>query len=124
MILIFFMWWIMMIAMMLPSASPMILLFDRINRKQREKENPYISTSIFGLAYLVTWAVFSLLAVVLQVSYQHLAWLSPMLMSTSVILGGLILWAAGIYQLTPIKQACLRHCRVRLQTNGTDVRSS
>ena len=110
-VLMFFMWWIMMIAMMLPSASPMILLFVLMNRKRRKKTNPYVSTGIFAFAYLVTWSVFSLIAVLLQVSLQHLAWLSAMLKSNSVILGGSILLAAGIYQLTPIKQACLRHCR-------------
>ena len=114
-VLMFFMWWIMMIAMMLPSATPMVLLFVLINRKQHEKGNPYIPTGIFGLAYLVVWAAFSLVAVVLQASFQHWAWLSPTLMSTSTILGGLILLAAGIYQLTPIKQACLKHCRSPLQ---------
>jgi predicted metal-binding membrane protein len=110
-VMMFFMWWIMMIAMMLPSATPMILLFVRVNRKQQEKGNPYIPTGIFGLAYLMTWAAFSLIAVVLQAGFQHWAWLSPTLMSNSATLGALILLAAGIYQLTPIKQACLRYCR-------------
>jgi predicted metal-binding membrane protein len=122
-VLMFFMWWIMMIAMMLPSATPMVLLFVLINRKQREKGNPYIPTGIFGLAYLVVWAAFSLVAVVLQASFQHWAWLSPTLMSTSTILGGLILLAAGIYQLTPIKQACLRHCRSPIHFISTHWRA-
>ena len=122
-VLMIFMWWIMMIAMMLPSTSPMILLFVMLNRKQREKANPYVSTGIFALAYLVTWLAFSLVAVVLQASFQHLTWLSPMLMNNSVILGGLILLAAGIYQLTPIKQACLRHCRSPIQFISTRWRA-
>ncbi|MFW6028339.1 MAG: DUF2182 domain-containing protein [bacterium] len=110
-VLMFFMWWIMMIAMMLPSAAPMILLFAAVNRKQREKGNPYTSTGLFALAYLVTWAAFSVVATALQAAFQHVAWLSPTLSATNSLLAGTLLVAAGVYQLTPIKQACLRHCR-------------
>ena len=110
-VLMFFMWWAMMVAMMLPSAAPMILLFATVNRKQRARADPFVPTSVFAGAYLVTWGGFSLVAVGLQWTLQRLTWLSPMAVSTSSILGGLLLLAAGLYQLTPIKQACLRHCR-------------
>ncbi|MDJ0948977.1 MAG: DUF2182 domain-containing protein [Alphaproteobacteria bacterium] len=109
--LMFFMWWIMMIAMMLPSATPMILLFATVNRKQRDRGNAYVSTGIFASAYLLAWAGFSLVAVALQWGFERLAWLSPMMVSTSAVLGAFLLLAAGLYQLTPVKQACLRHCR-------------
>ena len=110
-VLMFFMWWAMMVAMMLPSATPMIFLFATVNRKQRARADPFVPTSVFAGAYLVTWGGFSLVAVGLQWTLQRLTWLSPMAVSTSSILGGLLLLAAGLYQLTPIKQACLRHCR-------------
>jgi predicted metal-binding membrane protein len=109
--LMFFMWWIMMMAMMLPSASPMILLFASINRKQRERGSPYVATSVFALGYLLAWAGFSLAAITLQWGFDRATLLSPMLVSTSVVLGGVLLIAAGVWQLTPLKHACLRHCR-------------
>ncbi len=114
-VLMFFMWWIMMVAMMLPSATPMVLLFIAISRKQQGKGNSFTPTSIFASAYLIVWAGFSIVAVVVQWGLQEVGFLSPMLESASVILGGVILLAAGIYQLTPLKRACLNHCRSPLQ---------
>jgi predicted metal-binding membrane protein len=113
-VLMFFMWWVMMVAMMLPSAAPMILIFSTINRKQRESGHPHVETSLFVLGYLVTWAGFSLIAVTLQWAFEQTGNLSPMLVGTNVIFGSVLLLAAGIYQLTPIKHACLRHCRAPL----------
>jgi predicted metal-binding membrane protein len=110
-VLMFFMWWVMMVAMMLPSAAPMILLFAAINRKQREIGNPHVATSLFAVGYLATWAGFSLVAMILQWGFERTGILSPMLVGTNVIFGGVLLLAAGVYQLTPIKHACLRHCR-------------
>ena len=114
-VLMFFMWWIMMIAMMLPSAAPMILLFATINRKQRETAKPFVPTLVFASAYLLVWAGFSVIAVAAQWGLQSAALLSPMMESTSAVLGGSLLLAAGIYQMTPLKQACLIHCRSPLQ---------
>ncbi len=111
----FLMWWVMMIAMMLPSATPMVLLFAMMNRKQREKGNSYVPTALFASAYLVVWAFFSIVAIAVQWCLLATNLLSPMLVSVSAFLGGGLLLAAGIYQLTPIKQACLKHCRSPLQ---------
>ena len=110
-VLMFFMWWIMMLAMMLPSAAPMVLLFATVNRKQRETGHPYVATSVFALGYLAAWASFSLVAVVLQWGFERMDLLSPTLVGANMILGGVLLLAAGVYQLTPIKHACLGHCR-------------
>ncbi len=121
-ILMFFMWWIMMVAMMLPSASPMILLFATVNRKQRETGHPFVATSIFALGYLAAWAGFSLVAVLLQWGFERTALLSPSLVGTNVIFGGVLLLVAGAYQLTPIKHACLRHCRSPLAFLSTHWR--
>ena len=114
-LLMVFMWWIMMVAMMLPSATPMVLLFTAINRKQKERGNPCVPTALFASAYLLCWAGFSLVAVALQWGFERAALLTPTLVSASAVFGGLLLVGAGIYQLTPLKQACLKHCRSPLQ---------
>lgn len=113
--LMFLMWWIMMVAMMLPSASPMILLFARVQRKEKEKGAPFVSTSVFAAGYLATWGVFSLIAAGAQWGLERAGFLSAMMASTSGLFAGVLLFAAGIYQLTPLKHACLRHCRSPIQ---------
>ncbi len=110
-VLMFFMWWIMMLAMMLPSAAPMILLYAAVNRKAQERGAPFVPTGVFALGYLGAWGGFSLLAVALQWAFERSALLSSMMVSTSIVLGGLLLIAAGVWQLTPLKHACLKHCR-------------
>ena len=110
-VLMFFMWWIMMVAMMLPSAAPMILLFAAVNRKQCETGYPHVGTSIFAVGYLAAWAGFSLATMILQWGFERTGVLSPTLVGTNAIFGGIVLLTAGVYQLTPIKHACLRHCR-------------
>lgn len=104
------MWWVMMVAMMVPSAAPMVLLFAAVNRKQREAGNPYVPTGVFLAGYLAIWGLFSVLATAAQWGLDA-AGFAPITTGTSAALGGAILIAAGVYQLTPIKQACLRHCR-------------
>jgi predicted metal-binding membrane protein len=109
--LMFAMWWVMMVAMMLPSATPMLLLFARVNRKERAGGRPYAPTGIFAAGYLTAWGGFSSVATALQWLLEELGLLSPMMVATSYWLGGAILLLAGLWQLTPIKGACLRHCR-------------
>lgn len=109
--LTFVMWAVMMVAMMTPSAAPMILTFAGINRSRRDQHVPHVSTGVFLLGYLAVWAGFSLLATTAQWGLQAASLLSPMMASTSPILGGVLLLAAGTYQWTPLKYACLRHCR-------------
>jgi predicted metal-binding membrane protein len=121
-VLMFFMWWIMMVAMMLPSAAPTIILFAAINRKQCKTSNPDVETSIFAASYLASWAGFSVFAVALQWSFERAGILSPMLVGNNAVFGGVLLLAAGIYQLSPIKHTCLRHCRSPLQFLSTHWR--
>lgn len=109
--LMFTMWWVMMAAMMLPSAAPILLLFARVNRKEKSAGHPFVPTGIFAAGYLVAWGGFSILATGLQWVLENLGWLSPMMVTTNYWLGGAILLAAGVWQLTPIKGMCLRHCR-------------
>ena len=109
--LTFAMWAAMMAAMMLPSAAPMLLFYDVIARKRNAGSAAIGPTSLFGLGYLAVWAGFSALAVALQYGLDRANLLSPMLQTTSVALTAALLVAAGVYQWTPLKQSCLRHCR-------------
>lgn len=110
-VLMFVMWFVMMVGMMVPSAAPMTLLFSTVNRKRMELERPYVSTFVFLSGYLFIWAIFSLLATLAQWQLQSIALLSTEMSSTSPILGASILIGAGVYQWTPLKHACLAHCR-------------
>ena len=114
-ILMFFMWWIMMIAMMLPSASPTILLYAQVIRKNYNRKKYLVPTIIFTLGYIFSWGVFSLIATYTQWGLESLGLLSSMMSSNNVILGSSLLLVAGIYQLTPIKHSFLRHCRPPMQ---------
>ncbi|MEE2649592.1 MAG: DUF2182 domain-containing protein [Acidobacteriota bacterium] len=107
----FLMWSVMMVAMMLPSASPLILLHVRVNQQQEDGGDGFHGTVAFAIGYLLVWTSFSAVATLLQWGLEKLAVLSPMMASTSSLLGAGLLLAAGIYQLTPFKNACLRHCR-------------
>lgn len=109
--LTFVMWAVMMVAMMTPSAAPMILMFAGVNRRRREQQVPYVPTSVFLLGYLVVWAAFSVLATAAQWGLHTVSLLSPMMVSTTPVLGGILLLVAGIYQWTPLKHACLSKCR-------------
>lgn len=107
--LVFVMWAIMMAAMMLPSAIPMILAAARVYQQRKTKY--YQLTFIFTLAYLCVWFFFSVLLTLLQWQMHGLAWLSPMMENRNPLLAAGILILAGIYQFLPIKNVCLRHCR-------------
>lgn len=110
-LLMLVMWFVMMVAMMLPSAAPMILLFSAISRKNYENDGTVVPTSIFITGYVVAWGGFSVVATFLQWRLEKLALLTPMMESASLPLGSALLFSAGIYQLTPLKHTCLRHCR-------------
>lgn len=109
--LTFAMWWVMMVGMMLPSAAPMILMFATVNRRKRMSGQDFVPVSVFTVGYLLVWGVFSAGATAAQWALDQLAMLSPSLTTISPMVGGALLIAAGIYQFTPLKQACLRHCR-------------
>lgn len=121
-VLLFVMWAVMMVAMMVPTATAMILAFATINRRRRMQEQPYVPTAIFLGGYLIVWTGFSALATLAQWGLHETALLSPMMVSTSPILGGLLLLTAGVYQWTPLKYACLKHCRSPLGFLMTDWR--
>jgi predicted metal-binding membrane protein len=116
------MWAIMMAAMMLPSAAPMILLYGTIANRSELKGDPAVRAGVFGLGYIVVWTGFSLAAVALQFGLDHAQLLSPMMSVTSRSVAGGVLIAAGVYQWTPLKQACLRRCRSPLDFLMTEWR--
>jgi predicted metal-binding membrane protein len=107
------MWWVMMVAMMLPSAAPMLLLFARINRNEKAAGSPLMPTGAFATGYLLAWGGFSVVATGLQWALEAARLMSPMLLleTANVWIGAAILVGAGLWQLTPLKTMCLRHCR-------------
>ena len=108
-IAVWFMWAVMMGAMMLPSAVPMIVVHRRVAAK-RDPDTPSASRW-FLTAYLLTWALFSMAAAALQWGFQSAHVLSHMLQVQGAWVAGGILIAAGLFQLTPLKSACLHKCR-------------
>jgi predicted metal-binding membrane protein len=110
-VLLFAMWAVMMVAMMLPSASPMILAFATMNRRRGAAGSPLAHTGIFVLGYLVVWAAFSVMATTAQWGLHVAALLSPGMVAASPAVGAGLLIAAGLFQWTPLKRACLIRCR-------------
>lgn len=109
------MWVVMMVGMMTPSAAPMILLYARVGRQAIERGQPFAATGWFAGGYLAAWAGFGLLATAAQWVLEQAALLNPMMTSASDSFGGAVLIAAGLYQWTPWKDACLRQCQGPLQ---------
>jgi len=109
------MWWVMMIAMMIPSAAPMILLYARVVRHGQARgqiPGSLVPTTFFAGGYLACWLGFSALATALQFTLERAGLVHGMWMwSTSRWLTAGLLVAAGLFQLTPLKAACLEHCR-------------
>jgi predicted metal-binding membrane protein len=106
----FAMWAVMMVGMMTASAAPVMLLFAGMHAKRNDPHAPVIVLA-FGAGYLLVWTLFSAGAALAQWGLHALAMLSPSMTTSSTRLGGAILIAAGAYQLTPFKGACLAHCR-------------
>ena len=106
--LMFLMWAVMMVAMMLPGASPMLMMYVRIARGRGLAGG--LNVWLLACGYIVVWTLFSALATITQTALQNASLVSDGLRATP-LLGGLILVVAGVYQLTPLKTACLTHCR-------------
>ncbi|MEI8701974.1 MULTISPECIES: DUF2182 domain-containing protein [unclassified Mesorhizobium] len=109
------MWWVMMVAMMSPSAAPTILLYARVHRHalaQGQIQDKLAPTGVFMAGYLLVWLGFSVAAAALHWLLEREAFVSAAMMSSqSRWLSGIVLIAAGLYQLSPLKNACLSHCR-------------
>jgi len=105
------MWIVMMVAMMLPTAAPMILTFHKVQAANRQPRDAFVSTWVFVAAYLVVWA-FAGLAAYVGMQAAEAAIVRAALPPTAVAqVGGAIIVVAGIYQLTPLKDVCLLKCR-------------
>lgn len=109
--LIFIMWWTMMLAMMLPSAAPAIIVYAALRRNMTARFGAQPPLAVFVLGYAAVWTLFSAAATLLQIVTRNSIELTPMFATTSALLGGALLVAAGLYQFTPLKAACLRHCQ-------------
>lgn len=110
-LVLFVMWAVMMVAMMLPSAVPLLLLFARVRRRRRQARRAAVPTAVFLTGYLVVWTGYSAVAALAQWLLHEAALLSPMMRSASPVLAGVLLVGAGVYQWTPLKNACLTRCR-------------
>jgi predicted metal-binding membrane protein len=110
-IFMFFMWAVMMFAMMLPSVTPTVLIFGRVREKRKVAGQIFAPTGAFVVGYLLVWAGFSLLATTANWSLHTGGLMSSIMGNIGPQTGGLLLVAAGVFQWTPLKNACLDHCR-------------
>jgi predicted metal-binding membrane protein len=111
-VLVVLMWWVMMIAMMLPSVAPTVLLHSTLLRRGANAANVPAISGCFLAGYLVIWCVFSLAAAATQFVLETAGIVSAnMMILIDTLPGGLVLITAGLFQFTPLKQACLSHCQ-------------
>jgi predicted metal-binding membrane protein len=108
---VFVMWAVMMVGMMAPSAAPMILMYAQIGRQGKIAGKPLAATSWFVAGYFLAWSGFSLVATLVQWILERHALLDASMASANILLAAIILIAAGIYQWTPLKSACLVQCQ-------------
>jgi predicted metal-binding membrane protein len=109
---IFLMWWIMMIAMMTPSAAPMLLLYTALKRAGSDRDRAVVLSFLFLLGYLGVWALFSAVATGLQALAEYWELTNRRMMTVDGRwLAALVFIAAGLYQLSNLKEACLTHCK-------------
>ena len=104
-------WVLMMVAIMFPTAAPMILMFARIHAKKEERGQQFVPTWVFASSYLLVWAVTGVLAYGAAVLGNELADQLTWVMDNAARVGGGVLILAGLYQLSPLKRACLSKCR-------------
>jgi predicted metal-binding membrane protein len=108
--LLWAMWAVMMTAMMLPSAAPMILIYAAAMRRRPDGGAAFLAYAL-AAGYLVAWALFSVAATGLHRVLAGFLVVSPMMQLTDLKLGGALLCLAGANQFTPLKRACLSHCQ-------------
>ena len=115
------MWSVMMVGMMAPSVAPMILIYARVGRQAASRGTAFAPAGWFALGYFLAWLGFAVLATALQWGLEGALLLSPMVARATPSLGGMLLIAAGLYQWTPLKNACLAQCQsplVFIQRHG------
>lgn len=107
------MWWVMMIAMMMPSVTPLVLLYSKVLEQQsKPMADRYAATFLLMAGYLVVWLAFSIAAATLQKMLEPAGLISEMMLwSRSAALSAGVLAGAGLYQFSGLKSACLTQCR-------------
>ena len=110
-VLTFVMWAVMMVGMMTPAATPLVFIYSQVGRQATRAGLPVAATAWFVGGYLSGWVAFALVATTLQWLLQRAAWLSADLATTSRLVGGCVLVAAGAYQWTSVKSRCLVQCQ-------------
>ena len=106
------MWWVMMIAMMTPSVAPLVLLYGRVLRHHAGESRPVVPSFALLAGYLAVWLAFAAAAASVQLLLEPAGLLSRMMLwSKSALLSATVLGLAGLYQLSPLKRACLAQCR-------------
>ncbi len=108
---LFAMWTVMQVAMMSPTAVPMILMYSKIERHSNPQRFPFFRIGLFFLGYLLLWAAFSAVFALLQMGLHSASLLSHDLATNNPWLSGGILIAAGLFQFSALKEACLKQCR-------------
>ena len=104
-------WAIMMVAMMLPTAAPMILTFHKVRAGEQQRGDAFTLTWVFVVAYILMWALAGVAAYAGALASEAIAARAALSPATAARIGGVVLVAAGIYQLTPLKDFCLSKCR-------------
>jgi predicted metal-binding membrane protein len=105
------MWSVMQIAMMAPTAAPMLLFYTKVSRERYPKQGPYLLTGLFLIGYLIVWIGFSVLATFIQWGLHTASLLSTGVLKATPIVGGILLISAGVFQFSHLKNTCLTHCR-------------
>lgn len=104
-------WVAMMVAMMFPTAAPMILMFAMVSAGKKQRSQPSVPTSIFVSAYLLVWVAFGALAYGVAVGADALSTRWTWAMDNATRASAILVVAAGVYQLSPLKNLCLSKCR-------------
>lgn len=109
------MWVTMMVAMMFPAAAPMILMFAGVHSARRARGQSFVPTAVFVTGYMMVWTVFGVLAYAVALGAAAFASAVPWLSTNAARIGGVTIIAAGLYQLSPLKHACLVGCRTPMR---------
>ncbi len=105
------MWVVMMVAMMFPTAAPMILTFHRVQASKRRRGEAFVATWVFVTAYMLVWALSGVAAYAGALATEAVAARAALSPATAARIGGAVIVVAGVYQLTPLKDLCLAKCR-------------
>ena len=104
-------WVVMMVAMMFPTAAPMILTFHKVQVSKRQRGEAFVATWVFVAAYMLVWTLSGAAAYAGALAVEAIAARAALSPTTAARIGGAVLVAAGVYQITPFKNLCLSKCR-------------